>query len=88
MENRIDRLRAVLTTAFAPTVLEIVDESGRHAGHAGAAAGGQTHYAVRMHAASFAGRAGVARSRAVHDVLAAEFAGGMHALSLALEASP
>ncbi len=87
MENRMDRLRAALTAAFAPTLLEIADESSRHAGHAGAAAGGQTHYTVRMHAAAFAGKSRVARSRAVHDVLAAEFASGLHALSLSLEAS-
>ncbi len=87
MENRIDRLRAALTAAFAPTLLEIVDDSGRHAGHAGAAAGGQTHYTIRMHAASFTGQSRVARSRAVHDVLAAEFASGLHALSLSLDGS-
>jgi BolA protein len=87
MENRMDRLRAALTAAFAPTLLEIADDSSRHAGHAGAASGGQTHYTVRMHAAAFAGQSRVARSRAVHDVLAAEFASGLHALSLSLEAS-
>ena len=85
METRIDRLRAALTAAFAPTLLEIVDDSGRHAGHAGAAAGGQTHYTVRMRAAAFTGQSRVARSRAVHDVLAPEFASGLHALSLSLD---
>ena len=87
MENRMDRLRAALTAAFTPTLLEIVDDSSRHAGHAGAAAGGQTHYTVRMHAAVFAGENRVARSRVVHDILAPEFASGLHALSLSLESS-
>jgi BolA protein len=85
MQNRIDRLRAVLAAAFTPTLLEIVDDSAKHAGHAGAAAGGQTHYTVRMHAAAFAGQSRVARSRAVHQVLAPEFESGLHALSLSLE---
>ncbi len=86
MQNRMDRLRAALTAAFAPTMLEIIDDSARHAGHAGAAAGGETHYTVHMHSAAFAGQSRVARSRAVHDVLAPEFASGLHALSLSLHA--
>ena len=86
MQNRQDRLRAELTAAFAPIVLEIADDSARHAGHSGAAAGGETHYNVRIVSAAFAGQSRVARSRAVHQVLAGEFAAGLHALSLALHA--
>ena len=37
----IDRLRALLTQQFAPTLLQIQDDSARHAGHAGAPAGGR-----------------------------------------------
>jgi BolA family transcriptional regulator, general stress-responsive regulator len=86
MQNRQDRLRAELTAAFAPTLLEIVDDSARHAGHAGAAAGGETHYNIKMISAAFAGQSRVERSRAVHQVLAGEFASGLHALSLSLSA--
>jgi stress-induced morphogen len=39
-----------------------------------------------MAAAAFEGMGRVARSRAVNDALAAEFAGGLHALSLTLRA--
>jgi stress-induced morphogen len=77
-------MEATLRAAFAPALLRIVDESARHAGHAGAAPGGQTHYAVLMVADAFAGQSRVARSRAVHDALAAEFACGLHALALTL----
>jgi len=73
---------------FAPTLLQIEDDSARHAGHAGAQAGGQSHYSVLMVAAAFEGVSRVARSRAVHQALAAEFGpaeqGGMHALALTL----
>jgi stress-induced morphogen len=86
MQNRQDRLHAELTAAFAPTLLEIADDSARHAGHAGAAAGGQTHYTIRMVSVAFVGQSRVARSRAVHQVLAGEFASGLHALSLSLAA--
>ena len=84
MVTRAARLETVLSHTFAPTLLRVVDDSARHAGHAGAQPGGETHYNVLMVSAAFRGMARVARSRAVHDALAAEFAGGMHALSLVL----
>jgi BolA protein len=85
LENsRAGRIEAVLRARFAPVALAVEDESFRHAGHAGAAPGGETHFSVRMVAPDFAGLSRVARSRAVHAALADEFAGGLHALSLAL----
>jgi stress-induced morphogen len=74
----------VLREAFAPTVLQVTDDSARHAGHAGARPGGETHYSALVVAEAFRGMSRVARSRAVHAALAAEFAGGMHALALTL----
>lgn len=82
--SRAERLTAALTEAFAPTLLRIEDDSAHHAGHMGAAAGGQTHYSVLLVSEAFRGVNRVARSRAVHEALAAEFAGGMHALALRL----
>ncbi len=61
-----------------------MDDSARHAGHAGAQPGGETHYTVCWWPMHSEGMNRVARSRAVHAVLEAEFAGGMHALSLML----
>jgi stress-induced morphogen len=82
--SRADRLESVLREAFAPTVLRVEDDSARHAGHAGAGPGGETHYNVLVVAEAFRGMSRVARSRAVHAALADEFAGGMHALALTL----
>jgi BolA protein len=77
-----------LTQAFAPAVLDIQDDSHRHAGHSGAQAGGQSHYSILLVSDAFEGLNRVARSRAVHDALGAEFGpaeqGGMHALALTL----
>ena len=84
MTTRADRIATVLRQGFEPTVLRIVDDSARHHGHAGAAPGGQTHYSLLLVAASFRGQSRVERSRAVHAALAAEFAGGLHALALTL----
>jgi len=86
MQSRAARLEAVLTRAFSPTLVRVVDDSARHAGHAGAQPGGETHYTVTLVADAFRGMNRVARSRAVHAALEAEFAGGMHALSLVLRA--
>jgi stress-induced morphogen len=82
--NRADRLESKLRDAFAPSTLRVVDDSARHAGHAGARPGGETHYSVLVVAEAFQGMSRVARSRAVHAALADEFAGGMHALALTL----
>jgi stress-induced morphogen len=88
MPSRADRLRETLTLAFSPTVLSVQDDSAHHAGHSGAPAGGQSHYSVLLVSAAFQGVNRVARSRAVHTALAAEFGpaeqGGMHALALTL----
>ena len=84
MQSRAERLQALLTDAFSPVLLRVTDDSARHAGHAGAQPGGQTHYSVLLVSDAFAGMPRVARSRAVHAALATEFAGGMHALALTL----
>lgn len=86
MTQRADRIQTALATTFAPAEVEVVDDSHRHAGHAGAAPGGETHYSVRVVSPVFSGLGRLARSRAVHDALAAEFAGGLHALALTLRA--
>ena len=86
MPTRAERIHAALSAHFAPETLEVVDESHRHAGHAGARPEGETHYAVRLVSPAFAGMNRVARSRAVQEKLAAEFDNGLHALSLTLRA--
>jgi BolA protein len=84
-----DAMKQKLTAAFAPVVLEITDESGRHAGHAGAARAdggiGETHFHVRLVTDAFAGVSRVERQRLVHAALAEELRGSVHALSLKLQ---
>jgi BolA protein len=82
---RAERIRNILTRAFAPARLDIVDDSARHAGHAGAAGGAsETHFSVAIVSDVFTHRSRVERSRMVHEALAGEFAAGLHALSLHL----
>jgi stress-induced morphogen len=83
-DNRAARMREVLTAAFSPVVLKVQDDSAKHAGHAGAAPGGQTHYSVLVVSEGFAGLSRVERHRRVNAALQAEFADGLHALALTL----
>jgi BolA family transcriptional regulator, general stress-responsive regulator len=71
-----------LAARFAPTRLEVTDDSARHAGHAGARPGGETHFSVVLVSPVFAGMGRVARQRLVYETLADELAGGVHALAL------
>lgn len=83
----MDRIGRAIRAQLAPSLIEIEDDSGRHAGHAGmrgAVAGGETHFNVLVVSAAFDGLTRVQRSRLVHELLAPEFAAGLHALSLTL----
>ncbi len=79
-----ERIERKLTEALAPVLLEIEDDSHRHAGHAGAHpdGGGETHFNVRVVSSAFADMNRVARQRAVYSVLADELNERVHALSL------
>lgn len=77
-----ERIRAKLTAALAPERLEIIDESHRHAGHAGARPGGETHFRVEIVSAAFEGQPRLLRQRRVHEILSDELKSNIHALSL------
>jgi BolA protein len=77
-----DTIRRKLTERFAPTRLEIEDQSHLHIGHEGARPGGETHFAVTIVSAAFRGQSRVARQRLLYQALAAELATSVHALSL------
>ena len=75
-------IRRKLIEALSPSRLDIVDDSGRHAGHVGARPEGETHFIVEIASAQFAGLSLVARQRLVHKVLADELRSRVHALAL------
>jgi BolA protein len=81
-----DAIVAKLSAKFAPTHLEVVDESARHQGHAGARPGGETHFRVRITSPVLAGLSRIAQHRAINEALAEELRGGVHAL--AIEVAP
>ena len=77
-----EALRARLAELLAPSHLEVIDESAAHAGHAGAAPGGGTHFRVRIASARFAGLSAVARHRLVYDSVRDFLDLGLHALAI------
>jgi len=77
------RIHRKLTEAFAPILLEVRDESAKHAGHAGAPPRGETHFHIEIVSDAFVGMNKVARHRAVYAALADDMQeGGIHALAL------
>lgn len=78
----LDAIHHKLSAAFQPTRLDIQDDSARHHGHAGARAGGESHFNVTIEAEAFRGTPKVARQRMVYRALAEELAGPVHALSV------
>ena len=81
-----DLIHDKLTAGLKPALLEIIDQSDKHKGHAGHRPGGETHFDVAIVAAAFEGLNRVARQRLVYKILAEELAGPVHALSLDLKA--
>ena len=78
--SRADRLRVALESALHPTLLEIRDDSARHAGHAGAREGG--HFHIIIAAADFAGVPALERHRMVYAAAAELMGRDIHALSI------
>jgi BolA protein len=78
-----DTIHRKLSAALSPLRLDITDDSHSHAGHAGARAGGETHFTVEIVAAAFAGKSRVERQRMVYAALADELRAQVHALALA-----
>ena len=80
--KRSEKIRHILERNLKPQILDVIDESGLHAGHSGAREGGETHYRVEIVSAEFIGQSRVARERMIHALLADEFSDGLHALSI------
>ena len=82
-----DAIVAKLSAKFAPSHLEVIDESSRHQGHSGSRPEGETHFRVRIASDALSGKSRVAQHRAIMDELAAELRGGVHALAIEVVAA-
>jgi BolA family transcriptional regulator, general stress-responsive regulator len=79
--DRVTMIRERLRNALAPVQLEIIDESHKHAGHAGARSGGG-HFEVFVVSAAFAGKTLIQRHRMVYDALGDAMHKEIHAMSI------
>ena len=77
-----DEIEARLTEAFAPTAIEVIDDSERHHGHAGWREGGDTHFRITIASGKLDDLSRVDQHRAINAALADQFAAGMHALNI------
>jgi BolA protein len=82
--ERIARMRALLAAAFDPVTLDVVDDSHKHVGHAGAR-DGRGHFTVAIVSETFVGKSPLARHRAVYSALGTMMEDDIHALSIRAE---
>lgn len=76
-----DEIEDRLTAAFHPALLEVANESYKHAGHAGDDGSGESHFHITIRAAVFQPMSRVARHRAVHQALG-DLSQRVHAIGL------
>ncbi|WP_102944653.1 BolA family protein [Stenotrophomonas sp. VV52] len=85
--NRVERIRAALQAALDPVLLEVEDDSHRHAGHEGAR-DGRGHFNVRVVSAAFEGKLPLARHRMVYAAVGTMMETDIHALSIDAQTPP
>lgn len=78
--ERMSRIRSAIERELAPLQLDIIDDSAKHAGHAGAREGG--HFRVRLVADAFRGKTRMERHRLVFAAVAGLMASDIHALNI------
>lgn len=76
-----DDIIARLTQAFSPSLLDVVNESHRHAGHSGDDGSGESHFKVTIRADVLAAMGRVDRHRAVQRALG-DLNSRVHAIAL------
>lgn len=80
-KNRVEKIRAAIEAALHPVQLDIVDQSHRHAGHAGAR-DGRGHFDVLIVSDTFKGKLPLARHRMVFAAVGNLMETDIHALSI------
>ncbi|PLK25534.1 BolA family transcriptional regulator [Novosphingobium sp. TH158] len=75
-------IEALLTAAFAPSRLAVINDSGRHSGHAGDDGSGESHFTVEIESEAFTGVSRVLRQRMVNKALGDIPGQRVHALAI------
>lgn len=79
-------IEALLTAAFAPTRLAVINDSARHSGHSGDDGSGESHFTVEIESAAFAGVSRLQRQRMVNAALGDIPGQLVHALAIKVRA--
>ena len=77
-------METLLTAAFAPIRLEVINDSAKHHGHTGDDGSGESHFTVVIESAEFAGKSRLERQRMVNRALGDLMAGRVHAMAIGL----
>lgn len=75
-------IEQLLTSAFAPTRLAVINDSASHHGHLGDDGSGESHFTVEIESVSFAGTSRLQRQRMVNAALGDIPGGRVHALAI------
>ncbi|MBN8484546.1 MAG: BolA family transcriptional regulator [Sphingomonadales bacterium] len=75
-------IESLLTAAFAPTRLAVINDSARHSGHSGDDGSGESHFTVEIESAAFAGVSRLQRQRMVNAALGDIPGQRVHALAV------
>jgi BolA family transcriptional regulator, general stress-responsive regulator len=75
-------MKALLSAAFAPTRLAVINDSAKHHGHSGDDGSGESHFTIEIESAAFAGQSRVNRQRLVNKVLGDIPGQRVHALAI------
>jgi BolA family transcriptional regulator, general stress-responsive regulator len=79
-------MEALLSAAFSPTSLAVINDSAKHSGHSGDDGSGESHFTVEIEAAAFAGQSRVNRQRMVNKALGDLPGQRVHALAIKAKA--
>ena len=79
-----EQIKRIIEENLDPVEYELINESHKHAGHAGDDGSGQTHYKLIVVSNAFSDCNRIQRQRMVMDLLKEPFSQGLHAISMKL----
>jgi len=81
-ETLQSEIESLLTSSFAPSRLEVINDSAKHHGHAGDDGSGESHFTVVVESAAFTGKSRLERQRMVNAALGDIPGRRVHALAI------
>jgi BolA protein len=75
-------IEALLSAAFAPSRLAVINDSAQHSGHSGDDGSGESHFTIEIESAAFVGKSRLERQRLVNRALGDIPGERVHALAI------